>query len=444
VIKQGQFDLPADTFSYEVNSSPLSKRSWAFQARLLSRRIVHFGSSLLFFECNTLYASELEREGIKYDGLRYLNRDGRKYSPEELRRRENMGQEWLPRRRVQRSYLKYNPKTGQRNMGKRGPGWSSPKQNPEYQPAHVIAELYEDAIFGYRGAFDTLRLNSSRSLPLRQQLRLHQRWFELIAMYTKGQLTQQTDRLIGISGIARAIQAEKDLGYVGGLWEHHLLFDLLWCLGVGETPKPRPTTYRAPSWSWVSVEGRIFQQLFEFTPDNENKDCRIEKMVDAFDAVVTKSQRPTTSSTDLIDGGHLDLRCRLIPIGVLAACAVAPQRLVPDIATYDKEKIPLKFVPDIVLSDPSTELFCVELLRMSYDTTLSGLPSRKSTNSTHGLVLQRIKGEVNGWTGATLYERVGKFQADLTPIATAGNPFGSYPLGHPPFEILPIEKIRIL
>ena len=91
VIKQGQFDHPADTFSYEVNSSPLSKRSWAFQERLLSRRIVHFGSSLLFFECNTLYASELEREGTEYDELQALNRDGRAYSSQELQRREMMG-----------------------------------------------------------------------------------------------------------------------------------------------------------------------------------------------------------------------------------------------------------------------------------------------------------------------------------------------------------------
>jgi hypothetical protein len=205
VIKQGQFDHPADTFFYEVNSSPLSKRSWAFQERILSRRIVHFGSSLLFFECNTLYASELEREGTEYDELQALKRDGGEYSSQELERRENMGQKMLPRRRVRRSYLKYDPQTGRRNKGPRGSGWSTPKQNPEYRPAHVIAELYENAIFGYRGAYDTLRRNYSRSLPLRQQLRLHQRWFELVAMYTKGQLTQQTDRLFGISGIARAI-----------------------------------------------------------------------------------------------------------------------------------------------------------------------------------------------------------------------------------------------
>lgn len=184
--------------------------------------------------------------------------------------------------------------------------------------------------------------------------------------------------------------------------------------------------------------------MFEFTPENENKDCRFEVVVDTFDAVATKSQRQTTSSTDLIDGGNLDLRCRLIPIGTVGACAVARDRWVPEIATHSNENIPLEFVPDIVLSDPSTEFFAVELLRMSYDAQVGGRSSPTSINSTHGLVLQRIKAEVNGGGDTTLYERVGRFQADLASLATAESPFGTCPLGQPPFALLPVDKIRII
>jgi hypothetical protein len=37
---------------------PLSKRGWAFQERVLSRRILHYGTQQLFFECNEGYRGE--------------------------------------------------------------------------------------------------------------------------------------------------------------------------------------------------------------------------------------------------------------------------------------------------------------------------------------------------------------------------------------------------
>jgi Heterokaryon incompatibility protein (HET) len=55
----------AGTFNTEVDCSPLSKRGWTFQERLLSQRIVHFSANFLFFECSTHFASELLRNGGK-------------------------------------------------------------------------------------------------------------------------------------------------------------------------------------------------------------------------------------------------------------------------------------------------------------------------------------------------------------------------------------------
>lgn len=56
-----------ETFDAKVDHGPLSKRAWDFQERLFSWRIVHFGATFLFFECNTLFASEVDHTGVEYE-----------------------------------------------------------------------------------------------------------------------------------------------------------------------------------------------------------------------------------------------------------------------------------------------------------------------------------------------------------------------------------------
>ena len=51
-------------FENNVNYSPLSKRAWAFQERLLSSRILHFGPEMLYWECRLRSASEIYRNGF--------------------------------------------------------------------------------------------------------------------------------------------------------------------------------------------------------------------------------------------------------------------------------------------------------------------------------------------------------------------------------------------
>ena len=117
------------TFTAEVNSGPLSRRAWAFQERLLSRRIVHFGVTMLFFECNTLYASERQRDGIRYRLLHSLRRDGTEYEPQELTRRRDMAREFLPHDQPPRYRMgKYARIERKERMRERKP-------NPGYRPS---------------------------------------------------------------------------------------------------------------------------------------------------------------------------------------------------------------------------------------------------------------------------------------------------------------------
>lgn len=89
-------------------------------------------------------------------------------------------------------------------------------------------------------------------------------WLHILRTYTKSLLTVPSDRLVAIAGIAkqaaeRGIKPSDD--YLAGIWKSDLPNALLWNVlgskhGDGK-PSFRPADYRAPSWSWASVEGDI-------------------------------------------------------------------------------------------------------------------------------------------------------------------------------------------
>ena len=85
-------------------------------------------------------------------------------------------------------------------------------------------------------------------------------WDYLVEHYSRGNLTHLGDKLVAISGLA-CIYGPPAEGYLAGVWRGTLLKDLLWQVGElkqsNGDPSFRPRDYRAPSWSWASVEGDI-------------------------------------------------------------------------------------------------------------------------------------------------------------------------------------------
>ncbi|EON62855.1 hypothetical protein W97_02080 [Coniosporium apollinis CBS 100218] len=79
-------------------------------------------------------------------------------------------------------------------------------------------------------------------------------WNYLVDIYIRCDLTKPEDKLIAISGLATAMQ--RSLGtYLAGIWECSLPDGLLWT--TVHPSRSRPSQYRAPSWSWASVEGLV-------------------------------------------------------------------------------------------------------------------------------------------------------------------------------------------
>ncbi|KAH7071406.1 heterokaryon incompatibility protein-domain-containing protein [Paraphoma chrysanthemicola] len=95
-------------------------------------------------------------------------------------------------------------------------------------------------------------------------------WSWIAQRYSSCNLTRTEDKLVAISGFAREIQSQTRDQYVAGMWRKDLEFQLCWETLVGQKCQ-RITPYRAPTWSWASLNCRISIQIakrFESTAEN--------------------------------------------------------------------------------------------------------------------------------------------------------------------------------
>ena len=93
-------------------------------------------------------------------------------------------------------------------------------------------------------------------------------WKFIVNMYSATSLTRGEDKLVAISGIAKRMQRLLDDEYLAGLWRKDLPFQLLWKVLVNRPasslPLTRPRPYRAPSWSWASLDVRVASNYGEY------------------------------------------------------------------------------------------------------------------------------------------------------------------------------------
>ncbi|KIW00559.1 hypothetical protein, variant [Verruconis gallopava] len=120
----------------------------------------------------------------------------------------------------------------------------------------------------YKPSMETKQL-ATGLLPYRtpalQRLRL---WQEHVRIYSDSGLTEpQKDKFLAISGIARKIGPPQD--YAAGLWKSVLTHQLRWSTGSGCS---RQREWRAPSWSWASIDGKVFLEIpYERYLENGNR-----------------------------------------------------------------------------------------------------------------------------------------------------------------------------
>lgn len=145
------------------------------------------------------------------------------------------------------------------HLGERGAFWEC---------RHTIASEYLPDSF-------TKRLGSGLLKQMRKTEHLQSWWPQVVRLFTGADLTFPRDKLPALSGVAKRIYCQKGGQYLAGLWrDERIEAQLCW---RADGPKIRPTEWRAPSWSWASVDGPI-----SYMPTQQNIcDDTYARVVDA-------------------------------------------------------------------------------------------------------------------------------------------------------------------
>ena len=138
------------------------------------------------------------------------------------------------------------------------------------------------------------------------ELRLHlEEWQGLVQLYTHAQLSRESDKLVAIAGLAEHMQRTRlgpTITYLAGLWSHDLLDMLMWKREESLVSLARPKAYRAPTWSWASVEGEV-----EWVSDAD-----YVGFPDQFygASIVEAQTYPTGNPFGSVHGGYIQIRGR--------------------------------------------------------------------------------------------------------------------------------------
>jgi hypothetical protein len=84
----------------------------------------------------------------------------------------------------------------------------------------------------------------------------HARWYSIVEVYSRCDLTRESDKLHALAGLARRMYELTGDTYIAGLWKNDLKYGLLWTAGREDLQSI--TCSATPSWSWASFRGSVF------------------------------------------------------------------------------------------------------------------------------------------------------------------------------------------
>jgi hypothetical protein len=81
----------------------------------------------------------------------------------------------------------------------------------------------------------------------------YQKWQRVVEVYSDAGLTNASDKLVALSGLASHFKTVCNDEYVAGMWKRFLCSQLLWTVAAAV----RAEKYRAPSFSWAALDGEV-------------------------------------------------------------------------------------------------------------------------------------------------------------------------------------------
>jgi hypothetical protein len=199
-VISGTFNMHTtlDIWSANMEHAPLLTRAWVAQERILAPRIIHATREQLIWECNEMTACDSFPEGF----------------PELYHPNFTLGAAF-------RGIARCSLKNAFAQLTQR------PGKNPTWH--------YWDF------------------------------WKALVVEYTSLSLTNVQDKLPAMSGIATIFQRATGWKYYAGLWDENFAYQLFWHISDSDSltrSKHRPEPKRAPTWSWMSTDGKIGTSIF--------------------------------------------------------------------------------------------------------------------------------------------------------------------------------------
>lgn len=250
-------------------------------------------------------------------------------------------------------------------------------------------------------------------------------WANAVSAYTVGvsddpqefakNLTNPADKLVAISAIARELQPFMNCRYLAGHWEIALVNQLAW---TGSNGSQRASTYRAPSWSWASVDAPIPVEVFN-SRYNGAFGTR-EAFCPLVDVLNVEVELLTDDPMGQVISGSLTLRCHLIELEVkslLTSRYGGRGDQGNETIMVNGERTCLHVQLDDEDSPPSVpwSVYCVPISllmdRTTSDSTELNAPEMELTFEFNSILLQKTKAE-------GIYQRVGFLGANLGQALT--------------------------
>lgn len=166
-------------------------------------------------------------------------------------------------------------------------------------------------------------------------------WESFVSTYTSLGITFESDKLAAISALARHTSENFPMAgqYLTGLWDYSLLGQLCWTASANPTRSDR---YRAPSWSWASVNGHISPNCVDLSETDARPPGR--PMSRIVEVAVNYDRGPWLSAS----GGYIRmhaplLRAKIVKAGpreasVLSTTAAMEKIVLEDSGTEEDRK----------------------------------------------------------------------------------------------------------
>jgi hypothetical protein len=141
----------------------------------------------------------------------------------------------------------------------------------------------------------------------------HNAWWSIVETYTRCDLTFASDKLVAISGLINTIESRTGLTNIAGHWKEFLLQDILWAATY--IYSTRTAHYRAPSWSWASMDctvtNRSFGGVFATVVNSTNRlEYKLEWVARIVDADITRVFSGA-SWNGQVSGGFIQISARM-------------------------------------------------------------------------------------------------------------------------------------